>query len=198
MKTQLLTGVAAALALSAPAFAQSAGDATPGAPAASTPAAPVPAAPSTTTGVVGITPPGVAGGVQPYQPAGAPSANGLLGNGAPAPLSTPLGPTPPPSGSFVTNSINSTLQAGQIPGSDSATVGAASTGTGLRMPNPATGIYNGAAGPTYGLPGATPYTGPAGSASGATGAAAIPPGATPYTGPASPPGAAPASGASGR
>jgi hypothetical protein len=181
MTRELLIGVAAAVALSTPAFAQSAA----GAPATTTA---IPPAPSTTTGVVGITPPGVAGGVTPYRPAGA--TTNASGAATGSPLSTPLGPTPAPSGSYIANSINETLQAGAIPGSDSTTVGAASVGTGLRMPNPSTGTYNGAAGPTYGGAGATPYTGP--------GSVSVPAGAAPYTGPASLPSPVPAGGASGR
>jgi hypothetical protein len=177
MTRELLIGAAAVLAVSAPAFAQ------PAAPAPDT-ASPIPPAPATTSGVVGITPPGVAGGVQPYRPASAPTISTT--GGSAAPLSTPLGPTPAPSGSYIDNSIHTTLQAGQIPGSDSATVGAASTGTGLRMPNPSTGTYNGAAGPTYGGPGATPYAGP--------GSVSVPAGAAPYTGPASLPAPAPSAG----
>jgi hypothetical protein len=177
MTRELLIGVAAAVALWTPAFAQSAAPAPDSAP-------PIPPAPATTTGVVGITPPGVAGGVQPYRPAGAPTTSAAAG--VAAPLSTPLGPTPAPSGSYIDNSINATLQAGQVSGSDSATVGAASVGTGLRMPNPATGTYNGAAAPTYGGPGATPYAGP--------GSVSVPTGAAPYTGPASLPAPAPTSG----
>jgi hypothetical protein len=181
MKDKLLI-VAAALALSSPAFAQNAGGATTSAPVGTTPGtapgAPPAAAPATTTGVVGITPPGVAGGVTPYRPAGAPAPGTTTGG---------ISLTPPASGavggaalgsstSFIASSINTTLQAGQIPGSDSATVGTASAGTGLRMPNPSTGAYNGAAGPTYGGPGATPYAGP--------GSLGLPQGAAPYTGPA--------------
>ena len=142
MKEQLLIGAAAALMLAPAAFAQSVGAAPPagGAPAPA-------AAPSTlpTTGTSGVTAPGVAGGVTPYRPAGAPASNtgaGGLGGAA----SVLPGPT---SGSSLTGSINTTLQAGQIAGSDNATVGSASATPGLRTPNPATGAYNGQAGPSY-------------------------------------------------
>jgi len=115
---------------------------------------------------VGATPPGVAGGVQPYRPAGAPGgdsgAAGRAGGSA---------------DSSVAGGIDATLQAGQTTGGDGTSVGPASTMAGARTPNPATGGYNGPANPSYGAPGATPYTG-------ATGAAPVPPGAAPYTGPA--------------
>ena len=93
------------------------------------------------------------------------------------------GPTDP----SITAQINATLQAahinpnGQSIGSDATTVGGASTERGLRMPNPSTGTYGGLSSPTYGAPGATPYTGP--SSRIAT------PGTTPYTGPATVPSA---------
>jgi hypothetical protein len=133
MTRELLIGVAAAVVVTSPAFAQS------------------PAAPATNTG---------------------------------------QGAAPAPSGSFVTDSINATLEAGKITNPDSAIVGAASTGTGLRAPRSSIGTYNGATGPAYGAPGSTPYTGPGNAVS-------IPPGATPYTGPASLPKPVPAGAAPG-
>jgi hypothetical protein len=108
------------------------------------------------------------------QPAGAatgitPPATGVTAPGVTGPTDTSVGAQ-----------INSTLQAGQIPpsgqiaGSHSATVGGASTGQGLRRPNPSTGTYGGLSTPAYVPPGATPYTGPAGAAGSA---------ASPTTGP---------------
>jgi hypothetical protein len=120
------------------------------------------------------------------------SPSAFAQSAAGAPAGTPSGATvpaapataPAPSGSFVTDSINATLQAGKIPDPESATVGAASTGTGLRAPKTSAGSHSGATG-------STPYAGP-GSA------VAIPPGSTPYTGPASLPAPVPAGGAPGR
>jgi hypothetical protein len=143
MTRELFIGGAAALALSAAAFAQStgvatttgttAGTSTTGCTAVGTISTGTPADICTTTGtatgtgtspgpvltgVVGITPPGVAGGVTPYRPAGA------LASNAPAAVATLVVPTPPSiaslpgagpsSGSGVAAAISATLQAGEI------------------------------------------------------------------------------------
>ena len=115
---------------------------------------------------------------------GGPAAGGITAAGGAA------GPADP----SITAQINATLQAahitptGQSAGSDATTVGGASVERGLRMPNPSTGTYGGLSGPSYGAPGATPYTGAAGSTSGSTGRVYAP-GSVPYTGPAAAPGA---------
>jgi hypothetical protein len=114
---------------------------------------------------------------------------------APAAFAQPAASAAGSADPSVSAQINATLEAGriapsgQIPplGSDAATVGAAATGQGLRMPNPSTGTYNGLPARTYGAPGATPYTGPASLPSGSAGRA-YPPATTPYTGPGALPG----------
>jgi len=68
----------------------------------------------TLTGVMGITQPGVAGGVTPYRPAGAPPVVTGLEEGLTAPPPPSFVSLPgPSSGPGLAGAINSTLQAGQ-------------------------------------------------------------------------------------